>query len=173
MKYCRPKSRLNADGVDLNRNFPYHWEEKREIPSGANIQSEEENEVGGGFWADRAPETRAVMEWIRDNFFVLSANIHGGAKASEIRKYGAKHSHSSCEHQVANFPWDAPKPLPNMRGAGKTRTMDDPMFNFLAKVYANHNPDIVRQNVNDRCIRKDVDTFEEGVTNGAEWYPLE
>ena len=84
MKYCRPKSRLNADGVDLNRNFPYHWEEKREIPSGANIQSEEENEVGGGFWADRAPETRAAMEWIRDNFFVLSANIHGGAKASEI-----------------------------------------------------------------------------------------
>ena len=41
-----------------------------------------------------------------------------------------------------------------MRGAGETRTMDDPMFSFLAKVYADQNPDIVRQNVNDRCIRK-------------------
>ena len=85
MKYFRPKARLNADGVDINRNFPFHWwEEEREISSGENIQAEEENEVGGGFWADRAPETRAVMEWIRDNFFVLSANIHGGAKASEV-----------------------------------------------------------------------------------------
>ena len=84
LKHCRPKARLNSDGVDLNRNFPYHWEEKREKPSENNTQSEVDNEVGGGFWADRAPETKAVMEWIMDNYFVLSANIHGGAKVSEM-----------------------------------------------------------------------------------------
>ena len=84
LNYCRPKARHNSDGVDLNRNFPYHWEEKREKPSGNNTQPEVDNEVGQGFWADRAPETRAVMEWLMDNYFVLSANIHGGAKVSEM-----------------------------------------------------------------------------------------
>ena len=56
--------------------------------------------------------------------------------------------------QVANFPWDAPKPPSDLKEKGSSRTMDDPMFEFLAKVYADHNPDIFRQNVNNRCIRK-------------------
>ena len=46
----------------------------------------EENEVSNDFWVGRAPETRAMMEWIRDNLFILSANIHGGAKVSEIKE---------------------------------------------------------------------------------------
>ena len=45
-----------------------------------------ENEVSDGFWENRAPETRAMMEWIRDNLFILSANIHGGAKVSVIKE---------------------------------------------------------------------------------------
>ena len=45
-----------------------------------------ENEVSDGFWENRAPETRAMMEWIRDNVFILSANIHGGAKVSVIKE---------------------------------------------------------------------------------------
>lgn len=49
--------RANANGIDLNRNFP-------------------------DLYADRTdplqPETKAVMEWSKSHTFVLSANLHGG-----------------------------------------------------------------------------------------------
>lgn len=50
--------RANADGVDLNRNFPDQF-------------SSEEKKL--------ATETKLVKEWIDKNPFVLSANIHGGS----------------------------------------------------------------------------------------------
>lgn len=54
------KGRLNANNIDLNRNFPDPIIENTED---ANTQ----------------PEVRALMEWARSMPFVLSANIHGGA----------------------------------------------------------------------------------------------
>jgi hypothetical protein len=62
--------RYNNDGVDLNRNFPDYF-------------------VGNA--GVRAPETEAVMTWIKNNKFVLGASLHGGAL-------------------VANYPYD------NVRG---------------------------------------------------------
>merc|ERR1719481_339576 len=57
--------RENANGVDLNRNFPRQFDEPqndlRQLRSG------------------REPETLAAMDWITRNPFVLSANLHGGA----------------------------------------------------------------------------------------------
>ena len=50
--------RYNTNGFDLNRNFPDYFH-KNDDP----IQ----------------PETAAVMKWISDQQFVLSANLHGGA----------------------------------------------------------------------------------------------
>ena len=50
--------RYNKNGEDLNRNFPDAFEN-----NSASIQ----------------PETQAVMNWIRNETFVLSANLHGGA----------------------------------------------------------------------------------------------
>lgn len=50
--------RYNRNGEDLNRNFPDAFEDNR-----ASIQ----------------PETQAVMDWIKNETFVLSANLHGGA----------------------------------------------------------------------------------------------
>ena len=53
--------RYNANGVDLNRNFP--------MPTG--IQHPDGNQ-----WA---PETIAIMDFSNAHHFVLSANFHGGA----------------------------------------------------------------------------------------------
>ncbi|XP_012216053.2 carboxypeptidase D-like [Linepithema humile] len=52
--------RANADDVDLNRNFPDHYEIN-------------------DFNRRQQPETKAVMKWISRIPFVLSANLHGGA----------------------------------------------------------------------------------------------
>lgn len=51
------KGRFNANGVDLNRNFPDPYE---------------------GQTNELQPETQAIMNWIHREPFVLSANLHGG-----------------------------------------------------------------------------------------------
>lgn len=50
--------RGNANAFDLNRNFPDYFTGDQDL-----IQ----------------PETRAIMNWMRQTQFVLSANLHGGA----------------------------------------------------------------------------------------------
>jgi carboxypeptidase D len=54
-------SRYNANGFDLNRDFPDQFEDPSNTTNG------------------RQPETVAVMEWAWEQNFVLSANMHGGA----------------------------------------------------------------------------------------------
>uniref|UniRef100_A0A672FSD6 Carboxypeptidase M n=1 Tax=Salarias fasciatus TaxID=181472 RepID=A0A672FSD6_SALFA len=51
------QGRYNANGVDLNRNFPDAF---------AGLKRQQE-------------PTRAVMSWLQSETFVLSANLHGGA----------------------------------------------------------------------------------------------
>ena len=53
--------RYNANGTDLNRDFPDQF-------------SDPNNSTLG-----REPETQAVMDWTWDHHFVLSANMHTGA----------------------------------------------------------------------------------------------
>ena len=53
--------RYNANGIDLNRDFPDQFTDVSNTTNG------------------REPETRAVMEWTWEHHFVLSANMHGGA----------------------------------------------------------------------------------------------
>ena len=57
--------RLNENKIDLNRNFPKPGETKEEME----------------------PETRALVNWLDNNNFVLGANLHDGAV-------------------VASYPWD-------------------------------------------------------------------
>lgn len=57
----RGLGRTNANGYDLNRNFPDFFAPRKYNPN------------------DEQPETRAIRLWIDRVPFVMSANLHGGA----------------------------------------------------------------------------------------------
>ena len=123
--------RFNANGVDLNRNFP--------DPYDGQI-----NEV--------QPETLAVMNWIQREPFVLSANLHGGTL-------------------VVNYPFDN---LPReLKGSGTSlyySSPDDDIFVKIAKVYSMAHPTMHKGNP--QCPIHRGETFKDGITNGAAWYPI-
>ncbi|XP_008147005.2 carboxypeptidase M [Eptesicus fuscus] len=118
--------RENNNFYDLNRNFPDAFEFNNE---------------------SRQPETVAVMEWLKTETFVLSANLHGGAL-------------------VASYPFDN-----GVSAAGKLHsrslTPDDDVFQYLASSYASKN---VNMKKGDQC--KNKMNFPNGITNGYAWYPL-
>ncbi|XP_067136764.1 carboxypeptidase D-like [Centruroides vittatus] len=119
--------RENAHGVDLNRNFPDQF--NRTVPLDRG----------------REPETLAVMTWIVENPFVLSANLHGGSV-------------------VASYPYD--DSVSHRVSGAKSVSPDDKVFRHLAEVYALAHPNMHSGNV---CLD---DSFEGGVVNGAEWYDV-
>jgi len=93
----------------------------------------------------RATETRAVLKWIQSYPFVLSSNIHNGAL-------------------VANYPFDDTK-------SGMStyqRSPDDDIFKQLALSYSNAHPTM---HLGKPCPR-DTERFEQGITNGADWYSV-
>ena len=118
--------RFNANQKDLNRDFPDQY--------GANTSRQ-----------DFQPETTAMMNWIKNSSFVLSANLHGGAL-------------------VANYPFDdSPSGDTVYNG-----TPDDKLFKYLASVYSNAHPVM---HIGRKCPGNDDDTsFDQGITNGAAWY---
>ncbi|XP_073411600.1 carboxypeptidase M isoform X2 [Dendrobates tinctorius] len=84
--------RMNTNGYDLNRNFPDAFEENTDL-----IQ----------------PETQAVIDWITNESFVLSANFHGGA-------------------MVASYPYDNSYNAPP----------DNDVLNYIALLYSKNNAKI-------------------------------
>nr|XP_010915069.1 carboxypeptidase SOL1 [Elaeis guineensis] len=89
------RRRGNANNVDLNRDFPDQFYPMNDIVS------------------LRQPETKAIMNWIKERHFTASASLHGGAL-------------------VANYPWD---------GSQDTRTQyvacpDDKTFRHMASLYS-------------------------------------
>ncbi len=119
--------RQNANGVDLNRNFPDQW-----------------LKGGAGVYEGREKETIALMNWITENKFVLSANLHGGAV-------------------VASYPYDD-SPRHQTQGY-YSATPDDAVFRHLALTYAQSHATMAKM---DQCGEK----FKDGVTNGAYWYDV-
>ena len=75
--YPAPRRR-NGNNVDLNRAFPT-WED---------LGRDREQLKGG-----REKEVKVMIDWILDNPFLLSINLHGGGV-------------------VANYPWDSEEVQP-------------------------------------------------------------
>ncbi|GAB0099272.1 Carboxypeptidase D [Sergentomyia squamirostris] len=121
--------RNNAAGVDLNRDFPDRFD----------------SSLMRHFRAmTRQPETVAMMTWILNSPFALSANLHGGAL-------------------VASYPYD--NSINQRECCTESLTTDDTIFKHLAHTYSSNHP--VMRTGSD-CN----ETFPGGVTNGAFWYEL-
>ncbi|XP_016054942.1 PREDICTED: carboxypeptidase M [Miniopterus natalensis] len=118
--------RENNNFYDLNRNFPDAFEFNN---------------------VSRQPETVAIMEWLKTETFVLSANLHGGAL-------------------VASYPFDNGVPATGTLHS-RSLTPDDDVFQYLANSYASRN---VNMKKGDQC--KSKMNFPNGITNGYSWYPL-
>lgn len=123
--------RENANGVDLNRNFPDQFDT---------------NQNKTNIYDNREKETIALMNWIMENKFVLSANLHGGSVVASYPYDDSRH------HQLQGRYSAAP---------------DDPLFKHLASVYAKSHKTMATQ---DQC--GDKFGSQGGITNGAEWYDV-
>jgi carboxypeptidase D len=80
--------RNNAHNIDLNRNFPDQFKTpEHPVPD---------------------TETKLMIDWMEQNYFVLSLNVHGGAL-------------------VANYPFDD-SPAPGRKRRSYSASDDDDVF---------------------------------------------
>ncbi|KAJ8038577.1 Carboxypeptidase E [Holothuria leucospilota] len=138
--------RGNANGVDLNRNFPdlisiYYENERTNGPNHHITRTPQPEDP------IMQPEVEAVIAWMHKHPFVLSANLHEG-------------------ELVANYPFDTSRTNRNFYSA----CPDDELFRHLATTYAeNHATMRDRKNL---CPYGGAHLFENGITNGADWYSV-
>ncbi|VDL74480.1 unnamed protein product [Nippostrongylus brasiliensis] len=142
--------RSNANGIDLNRDFPdldsiFYELEKMKVPRYDHLME---------LFADdkeRQPETVAVGHWSLSLPFVLSANLHEG-------------------DLVANYPFDAT----TKEGVSEySASPDDGTFRWLAQTYAKNHAHMAK-NDHPPCDGTSKDAFarQGGITNGAKWYSV-
>lgn len=143
--------RANANGVDLNRDFPdldniYYYLERHNVPRFDHLL-----EISSAEPREYQPEVQAVGQWILSLPFVLSANLHEG-------------------DLVANYPFDSSR-IPNTNEYSKTP--DDQTFRYLAESYANKHAHMAK-NDHPPCDGTVNDAFAQqgGITNGAKWYSV-
>ena len=68
---------------------------------------------------------------------------------------------------VASYPFDDSA---THEGHFYSRSDDDNLFRYLARVYAKNNP--VMSTGVPHCPDTPEETFKDGITNGAEWYDV-
>ncbi len=108
---------------------------------------EEPNYTEKDLYDRRQTETKHLMNWILRGNFVLSANFHDGAV-------------------LVNYPWD--NYHDRERGSGVFRTPDHEEFYMLATGYSLSHATM--PNTSAAC--EQWGHFQDGVTNGADWYPV-
>lgn len=138
--------RMTAQNIDLNRNFPDLTSEVHKIMKVRSARVDHLPIPETYSWERVAPETKAVMKWMRNIPFVLSGSLHGG-------------------DLVVSYPYDFSKhPLEEKMFSP---TPDEKVFTMLAKTYVASHPKMSDQ-ATERCggnfVRKG------GIINGAEWY---
>lgn len=138
--------RTNAQNIDLNRNFPdltstlYRNRRSRHFRT-------DHIAIPDSYWFGKvAPETYAVMKWIRSLPFVQSASLHGG-------------------ELVVSYPFDFSRHLHEERMFSPTP--DEQAFKQLARTYADSHTSMADNNT-ERCGASFHRTG--GIINGALWY---
>lgn len=138
--------RNNANGVDLNRDFP---DLDQVVYRGADRNNHllreplsQQHEV--------QPETESLMKLILDNPFVLSANMHGG-------------------DLVANYPFDESR---SASPSEYSSSPDDSTFRQLALVYASNHPRMSNPKTPGCDGPENEFARQGGITNGAAWYSV-
>lgn len=144
--------RANANGVDLNRNFPNLDEfiyEYNHYAKHRNNHLDLETFLALTTGKDcnqhqYQVETITVAFWIMQNPFVLSANLHNG-------------------DLVANYPYDDSENHLQMYSPSP----DDSVFQQLAESYSYAHR--MMKSPRKPCA---TEVFPDGITNGAAWYPV-
>ncbi|XP_074847812.1 carboxypeptidase Z [Carettochelys insculpta] len=138
--------RQTAQNLDLNRNFPDLTSEVHNR-AGLRWARTDHIPIPQSYWEGKvAPETKAVMKWMRAIPFVLSASLHGG-------------------ELVVTYPYDFSRhPLEEKM---YSPTPDEKIFRLLSKAYANAHP-VISDKSEARCGGNFVKRG--GIINGAQWY---
>ncbi|XP_034015912.1 probable carboxypeptidase X1 [Thalassophryne amazonica] len=146
--------RYTFEGIDLNHNFP----DLNNIMWQAQEAAADKSKVSNHYIpmpeyytqedATVAPETRAVISWMQDIPFVLSANLHGG-------------------ELVVTYPFDCTR---DWAPQENTPTADDPFFRWLASVYASTH--LVMANPDRRICHYEDFQQHNNVINGGAWHTV-
>ncbi|MED6277171.1 hypothetical protein CHARACLAT_010617 [Characodon lateralis] len=137
--------RNNAQNIDLNRNFPdlttiiYRRRRQKGFRT-------DHVPIPNNYWFGKvAPETYAVMKWIRSIPFVLSASFHVG-------------------NLMVSYPYDLSK---HPRGENMfSPTPDDKVFKLLARTYADSHKKMSKEISHSGSSDADCQST---VINGAQW----
>ncbi|CAL8377627.1 unnamed protein product [Boreogadus saida] len=140
---ARNIGRTNAQGIDLNRNFPdlasivYRRRRLRTYRT-------DHIAIPDFYWFGKvAPETYAVMKWVRSVPFMLGANLHGG-------------------DLVVAYPYDLSKHPQQHKLFSPTP--DEKVFKIIARTYADSHPTMGR----DQAWCGSSRASKNGIINGAQ-----
>ncbi|XP_053191617.1 probable carboxypeptidase X1 [Scomber japonicus] len=148
------EGRYTVDRIDLNSNFP----DLNNIMWDAQEVAVDKSKVSNHYIpmpeyytredAVVAPETRAVINWMQDIPFVLSANLHGG-------------------ELVITYPFDCTR---DWAPVEDTPTADNAFFRWLSHVYASTN--LVLANPDRRVCHSEDFQQHNNIINGGAWHTV-